>query len=229
MSTSTAVATIPPRRVPATEGFPELSRAAKARAYKAIENVHRDFYLKGGLRDTAEKLVKQRDASAQHIFDLAKFASSECRKRDDAILLFKSMCDYAEEKYKQEHDVVNLKDALPNWATYKSHILRGVRDYQLEPRQHRSVGAFRIAIQKQQQQATESVPALPNQAARMLTADELDRMLSTTIRLDSVRQQVAQVLFICENLRKGGTQKALEVLRSTADALAPFVDQRKIQ
>lgn len=207
-----------------TSIVPELSRSAKMRASRAIENVHLAYYQKGGMRDTADKLREQGQSVAKEIFALARFASEQARNRETAIALFSEMCRYAEDSYKREHEVENMREALPTWATLKSNVLRGVRDYALDPTEFRSEGAFRVAMQKKQQAA---LPA-PAGEPRRLTSDELDKLLATTVQLDSVRGLLAQVVFECEMLRKSSAPKAVHVLRKTMDSLAPLVDQRRV-
>lgn len=206
----------------------ELSAAAKRKARRAIEDIHLAYNLKGGIRETEEKLAEQRSAAARNIFSLAVYASEQCRTRNDAITLFQDMCTDAEQFYKAEHKVENLKDALPTWAVIKSNILRGVRQFQLDPTEYRSEGAFRIAMQKKQQQL--AAPAAAAAALeRALSQDELDKMLATTITADTIRSLVAQIIFECEILRKNAKTEAEAILRNTSDSLAPLVDQRKTQ
>lgn len=209
----------------ATSIVPELTSQAKRKASRAIENVHLAYYQRGGIRDSEEKLGEQRQSVAQEIFALARFAAEQARDRPSAIALFSTMCTYAEEQYKSEHEVVNLKDALPTWATLKSNILRGVRDYKLSPTEYRSEGAFRVALQKKQQAM---LPAPTIDQSKPLTHEELDRLLSTTVQFDAVRSLLSQVVFGCEVLKKTNATKATAILRATMDQLAPLVDQRKV-
>jgi hypothetical protein len=201
----------------------ELTKAAKQKARRAIENIHLAYFGKEGIRETEEKLAEQRGAAARNIFELAKYASEQCRTRSDAIVLFKDMCLDAEAHYKTEHNVENLKDALPTWAVIKSNILRGVRQFELDPGKFQSEGAFRLAMQKKQQQLAPPVPG------RVLSIVELDKMLESTVQLSGVRVLLAQIAFACESLKKSTASKAETILRNTADSLAPLVDQRKIQ
>lgn len=218
-TTSTKI--VPYRR--ASSGPPvELSRAAKQKAVRAIEDIHLAYYAKGGIRETEEKLAEQRSSAARNIFALAQYASEQAKTRNDAITLFQDICAHAEAHYKKEHGVENLKDAIPTWAVFKSGILRGVRQYQLDPSEYRSEGAFRIAMQKKQQ-----LLAPPTVSDRALTTDELDKMLSATVQLNSLRALLALIVHSCEILKKGTAPKAEGILREAAESLAPLVDQRK--
>lgn len=199
---------------------PELSRQAKYRAARAIENVHLAYYQRGGLRDTEEKASEQRQSIAQELFNLARFATEQSKTRDAAIRYFGELCEYAETRYKKEHEVENLREALPTWATLKSNILRGVRDYQLDPLEYRSEGAFRIAMQKEQ-------AALPAPTLRVLSPAKLDELFSSTIPHEAVRPLLSQVVHHCELLKKRSDTAAVKVLQSALDELAPLVDQRR--
>lgn len=201
----------------------ELPRAARQKARRAIENIHLAYYEKGGIRETETQLAEQRSAAAKNIFALAQYASEQCRKRTDAITLFRDMCLDAETYYKAEHKVENLEDALPTWKVIKSNILRGVRKFDLNPIEYRSEGAFRIAMQKKQQAL--AAPTTPHD--RALTQDELEKLLSNTVQLNTVRSLLAEIVFECESLKKSAKAEAETILRTTANSLAPLVDQRK--
>lgn len=206
----------------ATSIVPELSTQAKRRAERAIENVHIAYYQKGGLRDTEDKLLKQRQSVAGELFALARYASEHCKTREQAITLFGEMCKHAEARYKDEHEVDNLREALPTWGTLKSNILRGVRDYELDPVEYRSEGAFRIEMQKRQQTA---LPA-PREPA---DEDELDRVLEATVPFDNVRILTARLVSECSALKRSAANKAERVLQEALAELAPLIDQRKVQ
>lgn len=220
---------MPTKLVPYTRGSAgplpiELPAAARRKARRAIEDVHLAYNVKGGIRETEEKLAEQRSAAARNLFSLAVYASEQARTRNDAIVLFQNMCMDAETFYKTEHQVENLKDALPTWAVIKSNILRGVRQFQLDPSEYRSEGAFRVAMQKKQQQQTALITH-----DRPMSQDDLDKMLSATITANTMRSLLAQIVFECEALKKNAKPEAEAILRNTADSLAPLVDQRKAQ
>ncbi|HEX7011501.1 MAG TPA: hypothetical protein VF161_02080 [Steroidobacteraceae bacterium] len=198
----------------------QLTRSAKARAARAIEDVHLAYYAKGGIRDLEDKLGEQRGAAARHIFALAIYASENAETLEEAIAQFQALCAYAEARYKQEHDVVNLKEVLPTWAVFKSNILRGMREYGLDPIEYRSEGAFRVAMQRQQEQL--ALPSPPK-----LTQRAIDKALSTTVTYDPVRTLLSQILFECQSLKRSKQKDAEAVLRETMDRLSQFVDQRK--
>lgn len=199
----------------------QLSRAAKSRAARAIENVHLAYYEKGGIRDLEDKLGEQRGAAARHIFALAQYASETAEDLPEAIANFLGMCAYAEAKYKEDHDIVNLKEVLPTWAVFKSNILRGIRECGLDPIEYRSEGAFRIAVQKELEK--KALPPPP-------PADwpSIEDVLATTITQDSTRTLISQILFELGALKPSKRAEAEAILRETMDRLQPFVDQRKV-
>ena len=199
----------------------QLTRSAKARAARAIEDVHLAYYAKGGIRDLEDKLSEQKGAASRHIFALAIYASENAETLEEAIAQFQALCAYAEARYKQEHDVVNLKEVLPTWAVFKSNILRGMREYGLDPIEYRSEGAFRVAMQRQQAQL--ALPSPPK-----LTQRAIDKALSTTVTYDPVRTLLSQILFECQSLKRSKQKDAEAVLRETMDRLSQFVDQRKV-
>lgn len=208
-----------------------ISRAAKMRASRAIEAVHAAYYDKDGIRQLELVLEEKRGAAARHVYALAVFASEQEKKRADAIALFLAMCAYAEAQYKAARDVANLKDALPTWAVFKSNIMRGMREYDLDPREHRSEGAFRVAMQKAEpaERPTATVVALPAPAkAHLAQPDEIGAFLDTTAVRPALRVLLAQLIFECETLKLGNLAKAEAVLRTAMDSLAPLVDQRKV-
>lgn len=222
-----------PNIVPAAD----LTRAAKIRATRAIESVHAAYYEKGGMRDTEAKLAEQRGAAARHVYSLAVFASKQARTRDKAVALFLGACAYAEAQYKAAHEVANLKDALPTWAVLKSNILRGVRDYQLDPAEHRSEGAFRVAMQKASVSSAQSVArSNVKQISDARTArdsgqsheEQIESFLATTSVQSGLRVLLAQIIFECESLQRGKTRDAERILREAMDALQPLVDSRKV-
>lgn len=200
------------------KGIAQLTRAAKSRAARAIEDVHLAYYEKGGIRDLENKLGEQRGAAARHIFALAIYASEHAETLDEAIAQFQALCAYAEARYKQEHDVVNLKEALPTWAVFKSNILRGMREYGLDPIEYRSEGAFRVAMQKAM--GPKALPP-PEKAS-------IEKALESTVTYDPVRRLLAQIIFECEALKRSKHKDAEQVLREAMDKLAALVDQRKV-
>lgn len=201
------------------KGMVQLTRSAKARAARAIEDVHLAYYAKGGIRDLEDKLGEQRGAASRHIFALAIYASENAKTLEEAIAQFQALCAYAEARYKQEHGVVNLKEVLPTWAVFKSNILRGMREYGLDPIEYRSEGAFRVAMQRQQEQLAPPSPKLTQRA--------IDKALSTTVTYDPVRTLLSQILFECQALKRSKQKEAEVILRETMDRLSQLVDQRK--
>jgi hypothetical protein len=208
----------------------KLTRAAKARAAKAIESVHIAYYEKGGIRDLEEKISGHRGAAAKHIFALAIYASENAKTRAEAIALFLGMCAYAEAQYKAEHEITNLKDpvaGLPTWAVFKSNILRGIREFELDPCEYRSEGAFRVAMQKKELAALPSpVSALPV-AARGPKAERIAKALQNTELHDTIRLLISQLIFECEVLRISKRAEAEAILKEAMDKLQPYIDARK--
>ena len=207
-----------------------LTRAAKARASKAIESIHIAYYEKGGVRDLQEKVSEQLGSTAKHIFALAIWASEQSKTLNEAIAMFLGMCAWAEAQYKQEHDVSNLKDALPTWAVFKSNILRGMRDFDLDPVEYRSEGAFRVAMQKAEQKA---LPAPTNQHVALKTprgpkVKRIEEALENTQLHDTIKLLVSQIIFECESLKRNAKPDAEAVLRDAMNRLQPLVDPRRV-
>lgn len=226
----------------------DLPRGAKQRAARAIENVHLAYYEKGGIREAEEQLESKRESAASHIYALAQYAAKTEKKRADQIALFLGMCKYAEERYKEEHDVTDLKDALPTWAVYKSNILRGVRQLELDPAEYRTERQFRTALLEKAKTVTPPATRKPaqraeprgtelDQAARPpvaregpdeKTPEDIDEFLAVTVHHDSLRVLLGQVLFEVENIQSDKVKDAEKILRRTMNELAPLVDQRKV-
>lgn len=208
----------------------KLTRAAKARASKAIESVHIAYYEKGGIRDLEEKISGHRGAAAKHIFALAIYASETAKTRKEAIALFLGMCAYAEAQYKHDHEITNLKDpvaGLPTWAVFKSNILRGIREFELDPCEYRSEGAFRVAMQKLELAA---LPA-PSQPipihSRTPKAKRIEKALENTELHDTIKMLISQIVYECESLKTNRKHDAEAVLRDAMERLQPMVDSRK--
>lgn len=202
-----------------------LPRAAKVRASRAIENVHYAYHEKGGIRELETAIEEKRGAAAKHIYALAIFAFETARGREKAVALFAGMCSYAEASYKKQHEVENLKEALPTWSVFKSNILSGVRDFGLDPREYRSEGAFRVAKQKVEGPKAE-VTSRP-QATKPASHEQIDEFLVTTITQNTLRVLISQIIYELETLKRSKVKDAEGVLRDTMNALQPFVDARK--
>lgn len=163
----------------------ELTAAAKRRAADAIQRIHELFYVKGGIRDTAEKLHDKQHAAGQIIYGLAKYAAEAETKPVKQMALFRGMCRFAESGYKQEYKVSNLADALPVWRVYKANILKGVR-LGFDPKDFKTEYELRKAVQEElagddddsPQQRQLGAQKLPNLPAKLqpLFARAMDKV-----------------------------------------------------
>lgn len=211
-----------------------LTRAAKNRAYRAIENVHLAFYEKGGLRDQLVAVDNAQQKISEHIFGLAVYAAKQALNPRDARELFTNMCTYAEGKYKEEHKVENLAEALPVWRVYKSNILRGVK-LGLKPPEYDTEYDFRRAVMEKVRAelpaTTTTAPAIerkPAADAGPVQLDEIEQWLGATGVHDKLRILLAQVILSVEYIKRGSVPKVEAVLRRAVDELAPNVDHRRV-
>lgn len=205
----------------------ELNRTQKVRAVRAIEGVHSVYHDADGIAQLEKRLDDQKAAAAKHVYGLAVHAMESTPTRLKAIDLFLALSLHAETEYKTAHNVASLSETLPTWKTFKSNILTGMRDYELDPREFRTEGAFRVA--KQKLQATENDGGTPTRVPKPLeTPDAIDHVLATTVTHDALRTMVSQVVFMLESLKRGTVKDAQAVLRVAMDGLAPLVDERKV-
>jgi hypothetical protein len=202
-----------------------LSEFARKKALRAIEEVHSAYYEKGGIRDTAKQLEGQVNSTARVVYSLAVYASEQSETLEEAAELFRSMCSFAEAEYKQQHDVDNLREALPTWATYKSNVLRGVTQYALDPVDYRSERQFRIAVDTKR--GTSRQPRT-GQEPEMKDPEAIDEFLELTVIRSSLRPHVATLVHLAEVVSRGKTQDAAAVLKEATDRLEPLIDQDKL-
>jgi hypothetical protein len=208
----------------------------RKRAEAAIENVHLAYYEKGGIRDTVSQLEGQLETASRHVFGLAQYAAQQ--HPDDlkvAAQLYVELCEYAEQAYKRTHEVENLREALPTWATYKSNVLRGLKAG-LNPLEHKSEKVFRSKSMEliSRSRNTLAGPEPPDGEARagpprMMQEDEVVDMVGTTAIPDTLKQLVAQVVYAAEivNIRK--LDQAEEILREAWQKLGALTDRRKLK
>lgn len=229
---TTEVATIAPV-VPAVDY--DLSRAAKTRASRAIEAVHRAYFEEGGLRDSMIKVEAQSTKVSEHIYALAKWASEQTMTPDLARAQFVTMCEYAEEKYKADHKVENLAEVLPVWRVYKSNILRGVK-LGIKPAEYDTEYDYRRAVmEKVREDLPDSSPVAGARAIQRTSTvpgpvdlPEIEQWLGSTAIHDTLRTLLARVILSVEFLKPRSVAKAEAILRKACDDLAPAVDQRKL-
>lgn len=232
MKAVTTTPTVPAARGDAFLDY-DLSRAAKTRAARAIEAVHRAYHEPGGLKESIMKVQEQNTAVSQHIFDLAVYASESTMTSELARAQFVTMCEYAEAKYKTAHNVDNLKDVLPVWAVYKSGILRGVK-LGLKPPDYKTEYDYRRAVMEKVR-AELPGPAAPAASVERTSAvpgpvdlSEIEQWLGSTAIHDTLRTLLARVILSVEFLKPRSVTKAEAILRKACDDLAPAVDQRKL-
>lgn len=205
-----------------------LKLPARRVATKAIENVHLAYYVKGGIRATVETLQTQLASASHHVFAIAKYAAkAHSDSLEQATALYIAMCEYAEQAYKQEHEVENLREALPTWATYKSNILRGLRSG-LNPLEFRTEKVYRSKTMELVSRAPrDPEPRAGPQA--VLEPDELETLVSSTAVPDALKQLVAQVVFAAEVVNVRKLEQAEEILREAWQRLGALTDKRKLK
>jgi hypothetical protein len=220
-----------------------LTKAAKAKATDAIDKIHQAYFVKGGIRDTTDVLRGQVEKASDVIFSLAQFATRQSKgDLPAAVAVFGAMCSFAEAHYKKEHEVENLKEALPVWATFKSNILGGMNS-ELSPLDFKSEYDFRKArMEKVRESVGVSLPPPTTEGTVLAAAaierksqpagpvgmDEIDQWLGSTAIHDSLRVLLANVILSVEYIRRAKVGDAEAILRETGDRLAGLVDKRKI-
>lgn len=209
-----------------------LKAPARHVAAKAIENVHLAYFEKGGIRDNAAQLAGQVESASRHVFAIARYAAKAHPKSlDAAASMYIAMCDYAEQTYKEEHRVENVREALPTWATYKSNVLRGLRAG-LNPLEHKSEKTFRSKTMEQISRTRTHADATQGARAgppRVVPEDELVNMVSSTAIPNTLKQLVAQVVYAAEVVNIRRIDQAEEILREAWQKLGALTDKRKIK
>lgn len=223
--------TVVDKSLPIPAGKLSLEAKAEARAWRTIDDIHRAYVERGGVRELKEKLDAKLNIASHKIFMLASWAEGETSSLDEALRLFLFACERAEKRYKEEYKVDNLKHALPTWAVFKSNIKRGMEDFKLRPSDYRSEGAFRIEMQKriQEQQRALPSPAAPiKNPKRSPKVKRIEEALASTQLHDTIRLLVSQIIFECESLKRNSRSDAEAVLRDAMNRLQPLVDPRKV-
>lgn len=207
---------------------PNLTATAQAKALRAIEDVHLAYHSKGGINDMAERLKSRVQSAGQVVYGLAVFASRHTKTVEEAADYFREMCEFAENEYKQQHGVDNIREVLPSWATYKSTILRGVTKFELDPVDYRSERQFRIAIEAQKPKDGRARRGRdgPNE---VLPLEAIGEFLEerTAVR-GSLQGLVSTLVLQAEAIARGNTPAAAEVLKEATKALEPLVDPAKL-
>lgn len=193
-----------------------LSRTDKARAMRAINNVHRIFYSQRGTpRDDATAVQQRSGRIAEQVFALAVHA---CRQSaTEACELFERLCAYAEGRYKREHNAESIADSLPVWRVYKINILHALR-LKLRPTDYTCEHALRqaargAAIGSADSERAELVAMAANR--RPLELDQLTQLLGASTKTELTRRHLLRVLLTIEALPMSASkhvEKALERL-----------------
>jgi hypothetical protein len=216
--------------------------AAKQRAAGAIENCWKAYHDE----DTGLKLREQQAAVAgakasSYIFGLAQFAAEVCPKRYRPDDVFTALCAYAEAKLKEKHDVDNLKEALPCWATFKSNIVGGMRAG-LDPQEFPTEWEFRKAGMEARISVIDTRNAVADH--RLVTESPSDQVtkLPTHLRIEPVRKfmrstsiasslklVLAQLLASADYVKKGKEAEAEAILSEASTKLLALVDKRRVK
>jgi hypothetical protein len=215
----------------------DLKAVAKRMASQAIENVHLAYYEKGGIRDTVTQLEGQLDSAARHVYSLAQYASKQFpNDLESAAHHFGVLCLYAETEYKREHEVENLREALPTWATYKSNVLRGLR-LGLDPSQFKTEKIFRSRTMEQisrtrgepEKLSDEQREAIREGPPSLRDEREIEDFVATTVVPESLRTLLAQVVYAVEVVRPARVPQAEEILREAWQKLGSLTDRRRLK
>jgi hypothetical protein len=209
-----------------------LHNKAKQIAAHAIESVHLSYYEKGGIRDTADTLKTQVDSSGKHVFTIARYAAKQHPEDiTSARRLYLTMCEFAESEYKTQHNVDNLREALPTWATVKSNVLRGLR-IGLNPTEFRSEKTFRSKTMERisrKRSTSDAGDSAPRAGPALRSEEEIDSFMATTVVPQSLKQLITQVVFAAEVVLPSRIEQAEEILREAWQKLGSLTDKRKLR
>lgn len=198
-----------------------LTPAAKAKAFEAIQAMHRACIGKAGITALTAKLTSKHESAAAHIYGLAVFAARKEEKLPKAVALFREMCRHAEAELKAKLEVANLKDAVPIWAVYKSNITRGM-NLGISPLDHESEKAFRQAMAEAAAPTQDPVPspALITDVERFLARD-------TTIA-DRLRDRLQRIVLEAQYVKHSKLAQAEEIFQDASERLAELLDHRSL-
>jgi hypothetical protein len=226
----------------------ELVDIAKRRAVSTIEKVWEAYHdPKDGLKLREEQAAVAGAKVSSHIFRLAQFAQDNCPRRYRPYEVFAAMCSYAEGTLKASHNVENLKNALPCWATYKTNILNGMQAG-LDANEYKTEWEFRKATMETKFSLIDTKEAVAQRQfakgpedARIGAADEVTK-LPTRLRIEPARKffratsianslklLLAQLVVEADYVKKGYEEEAEAILREARAKLAALVDKRKIK
>jgi hypothetical protein len=230
----------------------ELVDAAKRRAVHAIEKVWEAYHdPKDGLKLREQQAAIAGARVSSYIFRLAQFAQDNSPRRTHRPHeLFAAMCSYAEARLKENHNVENLKEALPCWATYKTNILSGMKGG-LDPNDYQTEWEFRKAAIEARFSLIETKEAVAQREFAKRPADEDAELegrgnevtkLPTKLRIEPTRKffratsiasslklLLAQLVVEADYIKKGYEDEAEAILREAREKLAALVDKRKIK
>lgn len=197
-----------------------LSPSAKAKAARAIEAMHLAYYeAETGVRALYEKLERQVDNTSKHIFRLAQDAMKQAEGDFDlAIEIYKQMCKYAEDHYKETHQVPNVYETLPVWRVFKSNIMRGLKN-RIDPLEYSSESAYR--------KATTEYLLHPAGGFSSAQVEQIQEWINTVTIPRELRPHLTRMLALAEFLKENRVRDAEEVLAEAVERLAQFADRRK--
>lgn len=231
----------------------QLVDSVKRRAVNAIEKVWEAYYdPKDGLKLRDEQVAVANARISSYIYGLAQFTQDNCPRKHRPHEVFAAMCLYAEAKLKENHNVHNLKEALPCWATYKTNILSGMRAG-LDPNNYKTEWEFRKAGMETRFSLLDATEAVTEQArsnsgtvsredAKGLEQGDEVAKLPTKLRIEPTRKffratsianslklLLAQLVVEADYVKAGYEEEAEAILREAREKLALLVDKRKIK
>jgi len=212
----------------------ELVDSAKRRAVSAIEQVWEAYHdPKDGLKLREQQAAVAGAKVSSYIYRLAQFAQASSPRPHRPYEVFAAMCAYAEAKLKANHNVENLKEALPCWATYKTNILSGLQAG-LDPNEYKSEWEFRKASMEARLSLSGAKEGLEDggdvtKFPTKLQIEPARKFLRATSIANSLRLLLAQLVVEADYIKKGREQEAEEIVREARDRLAALVDTRAIK
>jgi hypothetical protein len=202
-----------------------LPRGLKASAVRAITQFDEDYHAEGGAAELEQQLVEVRDSLAGRIYRLALAARKQAKNLEQTQVLFKDACAFAETRFKQQHDIVNVSQRIPAWAQFKSRILRAMR-HGLDPNKFKSERMLREAL-SERLSSDSTAPAPAPQGPQ--GPEQVASWLESTGVHSTMRMTLSRLVVAAEYIRPTSRKKAEAILAGAAKELSKLVDQRKIR
>jgi hypothetical protein len=206
----------------------EVTISAKLRraAVAAINGFDEAYFADGGYAEVQTELDTKREGVASHIYKLATKACDDSANLKEALVVFRGACAYAEDRYKEKHEISNVKTRMPAWAQFKSRIVRSMK-FGLDPREFGSERSLRDALSTaiRDRAEKERLKAERNRA-KITQIDDWMGETGVHTRLQLVmRKLILEAGYVRPSKRK----EAEAILQTAADGIALLVDQKAIK